>query len=195
MTIGHAQLVALATGAGFPGDQADTAAAIALAESGGNATAHNHIPPDDSYGLWQINMIGNLGPMRRKALHIPDNSALFDPAINASAAVMIWKAAGNKFGPWTTYTNGDYKTFLSGAVTDEQRQKSLDALNKYNTGIAAANAANPWLAPLVTFADNMRKQGWNALVVVVALVLVVLGVVIIMRRSTGGAVKAAVKLL
>lgn len=200
-TIGHAQLVALAAGAQFPASEQDTAAAIALAESGGNANAHNAVPPDNSFGLWQINMIGDLGPARRKALQIPDNTALFDPATNADAAYLIWKSAGGKFTPWSTFNNGAYKRHLSGtaptagAVTDQQRAGAMAALDKYNAAQKAVLASNPLLEPILTFTDNFRKQGWNVIVILVALVLIVLGVVIIMRRTAGSAVKTAVKLI
>jgi hypothetical protein len=49
----------------FTPADAVVAVAIALAESGGNPAAHNPVPPDDSWGLWQINMRGHLGPVRR----------------------------------------------------------------------------------------------------------------------------------
>jgi hypothetical protein len=78
------------------------AAAIAMVESGGDPNAHNATPPDDSYGLWQINMLGSLGPARRKQLGISDNSALYDPAINAKAMALISSNGGN-FTPWSTY--------------------------------------------------------------------------------------------
>ena len=48
-------------------DEALIATAIALAESGGDPSAHNDNPKtgDDSFGLWQINMFKELGPARR----------------------------------------------------------------------------------------------------------------------------------
>lgn len=85
--------------------------AIAMAESnGGNPRAHNPIPPDDSYGLWQINMIGKYGPARRKQFGITSNDALYNPSINAKAAAIILKEQGVK--AWSTYTNGAYKKYL-----------------------------------------------------------------------------------
>jgi hypothetical protein len=92
---------------------AAVAAAIALAESGGRPDAHNPKPPDDSYGLWQINMLGSLGPARRRQFGLSSNAALFDPLTNAKAAVAI-SGGGSSFGAWSTYTNGAYKSHLSG---------------------------------------------------------------------------------
>lgn len=85
-------------------------AAIAMAESGGRTTAHNPLPPDDSYGLWQINMIGSLGPSRRAQFGIARNADLFDPAVNARAAAKILASQG--LSAWSTYTGGSYKRYM-----------------------------------------------------------------------------------
>ncbi|KAA9148161.1 transglycosylase SLT domain-containing protein [Amycolatopsis acidicola] len=100
--------------AGFRGDALTTAVAVAMAESGGNTKAHNATPPDNSYGLWQVNMLGGLGPARRKEYGIDSNSELFDADENAKAAYKI-SGHGKSFGPWSTYTNGAYKKHLTEA--------------------------------------------------------------------------------
>lgn len=101
------------------GDKEKTkiATAIAMAESGGNAKAHNYNPStgDDSYGLWQINMLGNLGPSRRQQLGISSNDELYDPCKNAKAMSAI-SSNGSNWSPWTTYTNGKYKSYLDSAA-------------------------------------------------------------------------------
>lgn len=89
------------------------AIAVALAESGGNMMAHNRIPPDDSYGLWQINMIGDLGPTRRKEFGISKNNDLYDPTLNAKAAKKIKDAHG--WGQWSTYKSGKYVGYMGRA--------------------------------------------------------------------------------
>jgi hypothetical protein len=81
-----------------------------MAESSGNPRAHNSTPPDNSYGLWQINMIGNLGPARRQQLGISSNEQLFDPATNAKAAKMIKDSQG--WNAWTVHKTGAYKKFM-----------------------------------------------------------------------------------
>lgn len=111
------QIYALARQAGLPDARAVTAAAIAMAESGGNPNAHNATPPDDSYGLWQINMLGSLGPARRAVYRLSANTDLYDPATNARVMSAISKQ-GQDFGPWSTYTSGAYKKF-TGGVTDK----------------------------------------------------------------------------
>lgn len=84
--------------------------AIAMAESKGSTTAHNPIGLDDSYGLWQINMLGKMGPERRAKLGLSQNSQLYDPAVNARAAAMILKEQG--LSAWSTYTDGSYKDYM-----------------------------------------------------------------------------------
>lgn len=105
-----------ALGAGFSPDQAVTMTAIALAESSGNPNAHNpnRATGDNSYGLWQINMIDTLGPARRKQFGIGSDDALFDPMTNAKAAYTVSGGGGN-FSPWTTFTSGKYKAHLAEA--------------------------------------------------------------------------------
>jgi Lysozyme like domain len=111
------EILTLALGAGFSpdGEEAITATAIALAESSGNPNAHNDVPPDDSFGLWQINMLGALGPDRREKLGLSRNEELFDPPTNARAARFVFNEAGQKFRPWSTFTNGAFKDHLSAA--------------------------------------------------------------------------------
>ena len=91
--LGPAELYNLALGAGFPPDTAVKMAAIALKESGGNPAAYNGVPPDDSYGLWQINLYDRPPGYRARImaqLGISSPSQLFDPAQNAAAAFSLW---------------------------------------------------------------------------------------------------------
>lgn len=113
--------VARAAGLTDP-DGLAVAVAIAMAESGGNPNAHNARPPDNSYGLWQVNMIGGLGPARRRQLNLPVNEALYDPAVNAQAMMLISRQ-GRLWVPWTTYTRGAYIRHLP-----EARAGALAAL-------------------------------------------------------------------
>jgi hypothetical protein len=100
--------------AGFRGQGLTTAVAVALAESGGNPKSHNATPPDDSYGLWQINMLGAMGPERREQYHLESDSDLFDPDTNAKVANSLSRD-GKSWTPWSTYTNGAYKSHLTAA--------------------------------------------------------------------------------
>jgi Lysozyme like domain len=110
------EILTFAIAAGFSGDREEAviATAIALAESGGNTRAHNPNPPDNSFGLWQINMIGKLGPDRRKRLGLSRNEELFDPSTNARAARFVFLDQANPgFKPWTTFTHGTFKNHLA----------------------------------------------------------------------------------
>ncbi|GAA0235013.1 hypothetical protein GCM10010492_37430 [Saccharothrix mutabilis subsp. mutabilis] len=108
------QIARHAHDAGFRGEDLTIAVAVALAESGGDPRAHNDVPPDDSYGLWQINMLGSLGPARRREFGLESDRELFDPAENAKAANRI-SGDGRSWTPWSTYTNGAYRRYLDEA--------------------------------------------------------------------------------
>lgn len=110
--LSQSQLAMYAAAAGAANPQ--LAAAVGMAESGGNTSSHNIIPPDDSYGAWQINMLGALGPARRKQFGITSNSQLFDISTNARAMVAL-SNGGTDFSAWSTYTSGAYKRYLPGA--------------------------------------------------------------------------------
>lgn len=115
-TLSQSQIAVYAQSAGLSADRAQIAAAIAMAESGGRTDAHNAQPPDDSYGLWQINMYGSMGPGRRAQYGISSNEQLYDPAVNARAMAKI-SNGGSNFTPWATYTSGAYKSH-NGGVAD-----------------------------------------------------------------------------
>jgi hypothetical protein len=127
------QIAQAAHDAGFRGHDLTNAVAIALAESSGDPRAHNPVPPDNSYGLWQINMIGALGPDRRHQFHLDGNKELFDPETNAKAAFAI-SGKGDSFQPWTTFTSGAYKSHL-----DEAR-KGVKALRHHDDATHPASS-------------------------------------------------------
>lgn len=110
------QLKSLAMAAGFNDRDASIMAAIAMAESGGGSGKLNNNPRtgDLSYGLWQVNMLGRMGPERRRQFGIDSNEALFDPAVNASAARKVFESQG--FGAWSVFKSGAYRQFLPGAM-------------------------------------------------------------------------------
>ncbi len=98
--------------AGFRVNALEIAYAVAMGESGGKATAHNGDTStgDDSYGLFQINMLGDMGPERRKLYQLKDDSDLFDPATNARVAFEL-SEGGKNWQPWSVYENGAYKKY------------------------------------------------------------------------------------
>lgn len=97
---GVSQLQALARRVGFsnPG----LAAAVAMAESGGNTRA---ISPTNDYGLWQINR-------QYHPQYFQSPGAIFDPLYNARAALAI-SGGGRNWQPWTTFRTGAYRQYLS----------------------------------------------------------------------------------
>lgn len=164
----------LLTDAGFKQNGVDTEimVGIAFAESGGETTAHNAKPPDDSYGLWQINMLGKMGPSRRKQFGITTNQQLFDPRINAKAAKMIYDSQGLK--AWTTYTRGTYLKYMDGTSPEEGGSSNpVESLDPTNGISGAVNA----------FGDTMFKGISNIAGILVAITLIVLGAVFLLRNS------------
>lgn len=170
--LSQSEIAALARDAGFTGNNVAIAAAIAMAESGGNTDAYNGKDRDSSYGLWQINMKGGLGPDRRKRFGLNSNNELFDPKTNARVAYGIFKTGG--FAQWTTYTRGAYKNFgpdrdagknISGAVSGV-----VDTVK--DTTMAVPNAING-------FGDNLIKASSNMAAVIVGAVLLLVGVLIL----------------
>jgi hypothetical protein len=98
-TYSHTQLEQLWISQGGNSAQANTAAAIAQAESGGqpNATNQNTDGSVDR-GLWQINSVHG-------------SQSTFDPAANARAAISI-SGNGSNWGPWVTFGSGAYRQFV-----------------------------------------------------------------------------------
>ena len=111
------QIAQVARQAGIPEDKIPTMVAIAMAESGGDSEAHNPKYPDNSFGLWQINMLDEpgyqLGAERRQKYGLSSNEELKDPLTNAKAAFDILNSQG--LGAWSVYTSGKYKDFLPDA--------------------------------------------------------------------------------
>lgn len=199
-TLTRDQIAMYAQAAGLTGAAVDTAVAVALAESGGNTKAHNAIPPDDSYGLWQINMLGSMGPERRRKLGISSNSALYDPAVNARAMAMI-SSGGSNFTPWSTYTSGAYRKHLSGGAGGVESANWLDDLGNgldgvFDWGSDAFTGIADGLKGLLSIAELMigaaawmaNPHNWIRVVQVgTGGVLVAVGIVIAAR----GALKPA----
>ena len=91
--------------AGFTGQALEDALQIAQGESGYNPLAFNGNTKtgDTSYGLMQINMLGNLGPGRRKWFGLKKDEELYEAEKNAKAAYLIYKDRGYRFDKdWVT---------------------------------------------------------------------------------------------
>ena len=90
---------------GFEGQNLKEAWAIAKKESGGRPLALNNSKRtgDSSYGLFQINMIGDLGPDRRDKFNLESNVELFNPVLNAEVAFYMSKG-GKDWSSWKGLT-------------------------------------------------------------------------------------------
>jgi hypothetical protein len=91
---------------GFRGDALRKAWATAMKESTGRPMAHNRNSNtgDNSYGLFQINMIGSLGPARLKQFDLKHNKELFDPYKNAKIAFHM-SNGGKDWSAWHGITD------------------------------------------------------------------------------------------
>lgn len=105
--------------AGFKGEALKIARAIAQAESGLNPRAYNPNAGtgDKSYGLFQINMLGAMGPARRAQYGLKSNEDLFDPLTNAKVAFRM-SGGGTNWSPWSTYKSGVYKKHLGSDIAE-----------------------------------------------------------------------------
>ncbi len=113
------ELVELLDAVGFKGKQLKVAWAIAIKESGGRPVAHNKNANtgDNSYGLFQINMIGDLGPARLDKFGLTKNADLFDPVVNAQITFHMSRG-GEDWGSWGLGPNS-YKGTAGQALVDE----------------------------------------------------------------------------
>jgi hypothetical protein len=129
----QAELAQYARGAGFPESEIDKIVAIAMGESSGNPRAHNPDAStgDNSYGLMQINMLGQMGADRRAQFGLSSNEELFDPVTNFAAAKTIYDSQG--LGAWGAYTNGSYKDYMPTA-TQAARQTVGQSFNGMGGG-------------------------------------------------------------
>lgn len=94
-------LVGLLQAVGFKGQALKYAWAVAMKESHGNALSYNgnvHTG-DNSYGLFQINMLGSMGPTRRAKLGLAYNAELLNPVVNAKAAYYM-SGHGTNWSAW-----------------------------------------------------------------------------------------------
>jgi hypothetical protein len=99
------ELVTLLKTVGFEGLGLKKAWSIAKRESNGRPLAYNgnKNTGDSSYGLFQINMIGNLGPARLEKFDLQSNKELFDPVTNAEITYYMTNG-GNDWSAWKGMT-------------------------------------------------------------------------------------------
>lgn len=108
------ELVEMLKIVGFKGKGLKIAWAVAKAESNGRPLAYNgNIKTgDSSFGVFQINMLKDLGPDRRDKFKLDHNADLFNPVINAQAAFYMTDG-GTNWSSWTTYNKGVINKWLN----------------------------------------------------------------------------------
>lgn len=101
-----AELKDLLKAVGFEGKALKTAWAVAMKESTGRPLAYNgnRGTGDNSYGIFQINMIGSLGEARREKFNLDSNKDLLDPVTNAEIAFHM-SNGGKDWSAWKVYQN------------------------------------------------------------------------------------------
>ena len=107
------ELVWLLEAVGFEGQDLKEAWAIAKKESNGRPLAFNgnKLTGDNSYGIFQINMVDSLGEDRRTKFDLEHNAELFNPVTNAQIAMHM--SGGGR--DWTSWHIGkDAYTSTSG---------------------------------------------------------------------------------
>jgi hypothetical protein len=86
---------------GFEGIALKTAWSVARVESNGRPMALNDNikTGDKSYGIFQINMLGNLGVVRKEKFNLVSDKELFDPVTNAEITYYMTKG-GKDWSSW-----------------------------------------------------------------------------------------------
>jgi hypothetical protein len=113
-TLTDSQLKELLKAVGFEGSSLKMAWAVAKKESNGRPLAFNgnKSTGDHSFGIFQINMNGELMDHRIEKFDLDSVSDLFNPVTNAEIAFYMTKG-GKDWSSWT-YLNGDrIKEFLA----------------------------------------------------------------------------------
>ena len=103
--LGNKELKGILYYVGFRGERLRQAWAVAKKESNGRPLAFNgnHKTGDSSYGMFQINMIDNLGPDRRTKFDLKSNAELFNPVKNAEIAYYMTRG-GEDWSSWKGIT-------------------------------------------------------------------------------------------
>ena len=113
------ELVWLLEAVGFEGQDLKEAWAIAKKESNGRPLAFNGntLTGDNSYGIFQINMINTLGDDRREKFDLAHNADLFNPVVNAQIAFHmsnggeVWKSWHIGKDAYTSTSGSHYAKF------------------------------------------------------------------------------------
>lgn len=113
--VGVMDYIRLGLQQGLDPEKAITMAAVGMAESSGQSAVINNNPQtgDLSYGLWQINMIDDLGPARLRQYGLRSADDLKDPETNARVMANILRGSGIR--AWGAYNDKRYLQYMGEA--------------------------------------------------------------------------------
>ena len=108
------ELIKLLKAVGFEGKALKTAWAVAKTESNARPLAYNgnRNTGDSSYGIFQINMLGQLGIDRKEKFELRSNILLFDPVVNAEITYHMTQG-GEDWSSWSSVKTGAIKKWIN----------------------------------------------------------------------------------
>jgi hypothetical protein len=108
------ELIQLLKAVGFEGKALKTAWAVAKTESNARPLAYNgnRNTGDSSYGIFQINMLGELGIDRKEKFELRSNILLFDPVVNAEITYHMTQG-GENWSSWSSVKTGAIKKWIN----------------------------------------------------------------------------------
>lgn len=157
--LSYGQLQNLWNNAGGPPAWAPTMAAIALLESGGNTQASN---PSGATGLWQVEW-----PLHSDLSPDGSRQALYDPTVNAKAAIAILNGGAGLCSGWGTVQGGDalgIAVCRGGSTPWTTAQIQSNGFGQYTgAGGTSGNvgAGDASLQGLITAAGGCNTKGPN----------------------------------
>jgi len=132
-------LVGLLQATGFKGQSLKYAWAIAKKESHGRPLAYNgnRRTGDNSFGLFQVNMLGSMGEDRRSQFGLSSNAELLNPVVNAQVAYHMSKG-GKDWSAW----KGTHQAIVQEWLTKYPYKSTTKAHKSKATSKALPKAAH-----------------------------------------------------
>lgn len=171
-------IAAMAIGAGFQGEDAVTAVAVALGESGGRPGAVNtNANGSKDWGLWQINYPAHAGLIDGSE----NNWSV--PTTNAVWARAVWQQSGGSWKAWSAYSNGRYLMYMNRArtavsssdlegakkwINEKAGQAISEGQSEFPGAVAAQSVTEPLLDILKLVGKIFDPKTWVSVGLVLA---------------------------
>lgn len=128
-TLTQTQLKQLLSVVGFKGKALQEAWSIAMKESYGRPLAYdgNVRTGDNSWGLFQINMIGAIGYARRSGFGLISNADLLNPVVNAKIAYSM-SNAGTDWSAWHGLTQSSTQYWMTKFPSSQAKKREVSCL-------------------------------------------------------------------